>query len=146
VLQGSGRVTSDLPGVDCTAACATEWDTGSLITLSAEGSPRTRFIRWRGACSGVDDCVLTLAGPRTVTAMFGPARIPVGVTTTGGGRVACTPRCSRAFPAGTRLTLRAVAAPGWRFVRWSGACNGTGPVCRPATNFAVAARATFRRR
>jgi hypothetical protein len=146
VLRGSGRVTSDLPGVDCAAACATGWDTGSLLTLSADGTTRTRFIRWSGACSGVDDCVLTLAGARTVTAIFGPSRIPVRVSTSGRGRVACTPRCSSSFSAGTRLSLRAVAVSGWRFVRWSGACKGTTPVCRPATNYAVSARATFARR
>ena len=146
VLRGSGRVTSDLPGVDCGAACGTDWDAGSVLTLSAEGTARTRFIRWTGACSGVDDCVVTLAGARTATAIFGPVRIPVRVSTTGRGRVSCTPRCSPSFSAGRRLTLRAVAVSGWRFVRWSGACKGTSPVCRPATNFPVSARATFRRR
>jgi hypothetical protein len=146
VLQGSGRVTSDVPGVDCAAACATDWDNGSLITLSAEGASRTRFIRWSGACSGAEDCVVTLAGARTATAIFGPSRIPVRISATGRGRVVCSPRCSSSFSAGTSLTLRAVPVSGWRFVRWSGACKGTSAVCRPATNFAVSARATFTRR
>jgi uncharacterized protein (DUF779 family) len=42
--------------------------------------------------------------------------------------------------------LRAVAAKGWRFVRWSGGCAGTRPVCSPKTDFALLVRATFRKR
>ena len=145
-FQGSGRVTTDLPGLDCTSACAADWDAGSLVTLTAEGTARTRFLRWRGACTGDLDCALAINGARTVTAVFGPTRVSVRVTASGRGRVACSPRCSSSFRAGTSLTLRAVAAPGWRFVRWTGACAGTRAVCRPATNFAVAARAVFRRR
>jgi len=38
-----------------------------------------------------------------------------------------------------------VPAKGWRFARWTGSCKGTVTICRPATDFAVAARATFRR-
>jgi uncharacterized protein (DUF779 family) len=44
------------------------------------------------------------------------------------------------------LTLRAVAAKGWRFSRWTGACKGAQPVCRPKTDYALAAQAVFKRR
>jgi hypothetical protein len=144
-LQGAGRVTSDLPGIDCTASCATDWDAGSLVTLTADGAATTRFVRWRGACSGADDCVVSTDASKTALAVFGPRVISVKTSVAGRGRVACSPRCSGRFPAGATLTLRAVAAKGWAFSGWSGACKGKAKVCRPSTDFGVAARAAFRR-
>ena len=141
---GAGTVTSDVPGITCTFTCTTQWDTGSTFTISAQPSLGHRFVGWRGACTGLGDCFVTLDTASSATAVFGPVRIPVKVAVTGKGRVACTPRCSQSFHAGTPLALRAVPAKGWRFVRWSGGCTGTRPVCRPKTDFALGVRATFR--
>jgi List-Bact-rpt repeat protein len=144
-LSGAGTVTSDVPGLDCTASCTTQWDQGSTINLDAQASPTTRFIGWQGACLGQGSCLLTLDAAKPVTAVFGPLRIPVTTSVAGRGRIRCNPACSTHFAAGQPLTLVAVPAKGWRFARWSGSCKGTAAICRPATNFAVAARATFRR-
>lgn len=144
-FAGAGTVVSDVPGVDCSAACATQWDQSSTLTLTAKPAPGDRFVGWRGGCKGVGGCFVTLTAPLSATAVFGPLRIPVRVSVAGRGRVACSPRCSHAFRAGAALTLRAVAAKGWRFARWSGGCSGTRPVCRPATDFALAVRAVFHR-
>jgi Divergent InlB B-repeat domain len=142
-IAGAGSVASDLPGVDCTASCSSQWDQGSTVTLTPTPTSTSRFIHWTGACVGSADCVLDLSNAVSVNAVFGPAVIPVKVLTTGNGHVACTPSCSRRFSAGTRLTLRAVAAKGWRFARWGGACSGTRPTCTPKTDYAVTARASF---
>jgi hypothetical protein len=45
--------------------------------------------------------------------------------------------------AGTRLTLHAIPAKGWKFARWGGACIGTRLTCTPKTDYALAARANF---
>ena len=144
-ISGTGHVTSDLPGVDCTAACTSQWDQGTKVTLAPVPSPRTHFIRWAGGCTGRAGCTLDLSEPAAVTAVFGPAAIPVTVATSGKGRVACTPRCSKRFSAGARLTLRAIPAKGWKFARWGGSCTGTRPTCTPKTDYAVSARANFRK-
>jgi hypothetical protein len=146
-FSGRGSVVSDLPGVNCASSCTTTWDQGSNVTLSAVSAANTRFVRWQGACNGGrSDCRVTMTAATNVTAVFGPVRIPLRVTTNGGGKVLCTPRCTKSFPAGDRLTLRAVASTGWRFAGWTGACKGKSVYCRPATDFAVTARATFRRK
>jgi hypothetical protein len=145
-MSGTGSVSSDLPGLDCTAACTTQWDQGSIVTLRPVPGDGQRFVRWTGACVGNNSCALQLTQAQSATAVFGPLRVPVRVATTGRGSVRCTPVCSRAFSAGDPLTLRAVPAKGWKFVRWSGACTGSRPVCRPATDFALGVRATFRRK
>jgi hypothetical protein len=143
---GAGRVTSDLPGLDCTVVCTTQWDQGSIVTLNAIPGNRLRFVHWAGACTGDSTCAVTLAQAQSVTAVFGPQTIPVKLTTTGRGTVRCTPVCSKTFAAGDPLTLRAVPATGWKFASWSGGCKGTHPVCRPATGSALTVRATFRRK
>ena len=145
-LTGTGEIKSDLPGVDCTAACTTQWDQGAALSLTATAGPGQRFVRWSGSCKGSSACALKLDQPATATALFGPLRIPVHVAAAGRGTVACTPKCTKTFGGGKLLTLRAVPARGWKFARWSGGCKGTNPTCRPATDFAVSVLATFRRR
>jgi hypothetical protein len=146
-VDGAGRVGSFVPGVACTAACTTQWDQGSTVTLEAVPAAGKRFVRWTGACTGSGTCALTLTQAGSVTAVFGLQTIRVKVTVAGRGAVRCTPVCSRLFPAGDPLTLRAAPEKGWRFAGWSGGvCKGTRPICRPTTESAVAVRATFRRK
>jgi hypothetical protein len=146
LLSGSGEVVSDLPGVDCIATCTTHWDQGTAVTLIASPARGERFVRWTGACTGTGTCGLTIKQSKTAKAVFGPLRIPLRVTTSGRGAVVCTPKCTKSFGGGDVLRLQALPASGWRFARWSGGCIGTKPTCRPATDFALSVRATFRRR
>jgi hypothetical protein len=145
-VSGVGDVLSDVPGVDCTVSCTTQWDQGSLVSLEAEPVAGSRFVHWTGACTGTFGCSVTLSAAQSVSAVFGPTRIPVRVATAGRGRVECAPTCSKSFRAGSRLTLRAIPAKGWRFAAWSGGCKGTRVTCVPPTNFALSIKATFRRR
>jgi Divergent InlB B-repeat domain len=146
-LSGAGDVSSNLPGVDCTASCVTQWDTGSNVILQAEGTASTRFVRWSGGCTGAaPSCLLQLTAPVATTALFGPLTVPLKVTTSGKGTVKCSPACRKVLTAGSPLTLRAVAAKGWRFAGWGGACKGTKLTCSPPTDFAVSARANFKKR
>jgi len=139
----AGVIRSDLPGVDCTAACMTLWDQGSQVSLTASPSGATRFVRWAGACSGNGDCTLTLSQAASAVAVFGPLRIPLRLSVSGKGRIACTPKCGKTVTAGNALIFRAVATKGWKFKHWTGACKGTFAVCEPATDFGLTARAIF---
>jgi hypothetical protein len=147
-LAGTGTVTSLEPGIACGAPCTTQWDQGAFVTLKATPAAGQRFVRWSGACVGTSDCALQVNQAEAVTAVFGPAlrRVRLTMSTRGRGTVRCSPSCSATIAAGKSLTLRAVAAKGWKFVSWSGACKGANPVCRPATVAAVSVRATFRRK
>jgi hypothetical protein len=145
-MIGPGSVTSDLPGLDCKAACTTQWDQGTTVSLAANPADGLRFVRWTGACTGNGTCTVTLGQALSVTAVYGPATIPLKVATTGRGGVRCTPGCSKAFPAGDPLMLRAVPAKGWTFAGWSGGCKGKLPVCRPTTETALTVRAVFHRK
>jgi Divergent InlB B-repeat domain len=142
---GSGTITSDVPGVACGAPCTTQWDPGSLVTLHAAPAPGFRFVRWAGACVGNGNCAVSMTQTQTAIAVYGASRVALKVTRIGRGAVRCAPACTATFPAGKVLTLRAVAAKGWRFSGWSGGCKGARPVCRPATGSAIVVRATFRK-
>ena len=50
--RAPGEITSDLPGVDCTAVCTTQWDQGAVVTLIADPAATDRFVRWSGPVRG----------------------------------------------------------------------------------------------
>lgn len=146
-IAGAGEVTSVVPGVDCTSSCTTQWDGGATTALLAQPAKGKRFVGWTGACIGRADCNLTLTSAVSVNATFGPTRVPVALGKTGKGTVTCVPKCGKTFAAGSRLTLRAVPAKGWKFASWTGDCAKVRvATCRPKTDFHVSARAIFRKR
>ena len=155
-LDGRGRVSSDLPGLDCSASCETTWNAGMPLTLTAEPAAGQRFVRWGGACSGgAETCALAVEPGRPVTALFAPESFRLTVTVRGRGVVrtepaglvgtAARPRAA-AFTSFSPVRLVARPAPGWRVRAWGGAASGTRarvtvPMTRP-----TAVRVTFVRR
>jgi Divergent InlB B-repeat domain len=153
-LKGPGTVESDSPGVDCTAACASDWDGGQTVTLTATPAAGARFVRWDGACTGlISDCTLTLSGDVSVSALFAPESYLLSIGVTGHGGVAtsasqlvCRKRCKLAVPSYESVSLRAVAQKGWRFKRWAGSCRGTSLRCALPMTASVGAVAIFTKR
>jgi hypothetical protein len=151
-ITGSGKVTSDVPGLDCTASCGSDWDRGDVVDLSPESADGYRFIRWTGAgCSGVADCSLTLDAAKSVSALFAPDTYQLRVSVTGKGTVASTPlgikcttrTCAKAFTSYYTVFLVAKPAKGWKLKSWTGACHGSKLKCRLGMTAPSAARATF---
>jgi hypothetical protein len=132
-ITGTGTVTSDMPGVACTASCTTHWNDRSAVTLSADPEPGQRFVRWGGACEGDADCLVTITGGATVTALFAPSTYRLAVTTIGrgtvrsqsGGRPTKTARgWAGSFTSYEPVKLVARAAKGWRLRGWAGSARG----------------------
>lgn len=85
-INGSGRVTSDPPGLNCVNTdptsslnCTFGFDAGTTVTLTAtpingtltDGTPYTsHFYSWSGDCSGDGSCTLTMDENKEVTATF----------------------------------------------------------------------------
>jgi Divergent InlB B-repeat domain len=152
-LTGTGSVRSDIPGLDCSAACSTDWNGGTKLALTATPARGQRFLHWTGACSGSGPCTVDLSQAASVGAVFATANFRLSVSKTGRGTVRgargaidCGSRCSTAITYNTATTLTARAAKGWRFRAWSGACRGTRPTCALPMTSASTARATFVRR
>jgi hypothetical protein len=155
-IGGQGTVTSDLPGLQCTATCDTDWDSGAAVALTATPADGYRFIGWSGACKDNGDsatCALTVSGPINVTAQFAPEQFPLSVSVKGTGSVSTTPSdisckratCNVSFTSFTPVLLTAKPGKGWRFSGWTGACHGMKAQCRVPMSAATAVHAAFAR-
>src|SRR5438874_28389 len=120
-VDGAGTVTSDAGAIDCPGACSTAQEQGLVLTLEATAAPGAHFAGWSGACTGAGTCAVTLDAAKNVSATFAPGAPPrLKISVRGKGRVVSSPA------AGGLFRLRPVAATGFRFSSWSGACHGHG--------------------
>ena len=62
--------------VQCSPACATEYDEGTEVTLTADPGTGSSFTGWSGDCTGTGDCVLTMDVDKAVTATFVDSSAP----------------------------------------------------------------------
>jgi hypothetical protein len=145
-----GVVMIDPEGSQCSAACTTSFGAGVAVTLRAVGDG----VAWSGDCSGGGPaCSLAMDGPKAVAVGFAsvvPAGFPLAVGSTGKGHVSadqggidCGASCAAVLAAGTKVTLSAAPAAGWRLARWRGACSGVAPGCGLALSEARTAVAAF---
>jgi len=70
---GAGTVTSNPAGISCGATCASPFNRGSAVTLTAAASGGSVFAGWTGGgCAGTGACAVTLAADTSVSATFVP--------------------------------------------------------------------------
>jgi fibronectin type 3 domain-containing protein len=69
---GGGVVASGQSGINCGADCSENYQSGTVISLTATPSSGYRFVGWTGDCSGTSICYLTINGAKNVTATFNP--------------------------------------------------------------------------
>ena len=153
--DGTGVVTSDPAGVDCTSEesfCQVPYLPGTEVTLTATPSQVSLFTGWGGACSsdpGDPTCLLTMEEDEVVSATFDSATLSVarrgdgpGTVTASPGGLVCPPDCFQRYLPGTAITLEAAADPVSVFVGWGGACTGTETCALPMDDDTVVT-ATF---
>jgi len=148
---GAVRVTSP-SAFECNQDCSLELDSGTQVIFVATPAAGTRFLGWRGACSGTGACSVAVDAAKTVTAMFVVTGVRLTVNVTGSGKVtsspgaiSCPTRCSASFQAGSTIRLKANPSRGHRFVGWAGSCRGTG-ACVLKADRDRSARATFHKK
>jgi hypothetical protein len=153
--NGSGAVSSNPSGIDCGADCSESYTAGTNVTLSAIASAGSVFAGWSGACTGKDNCTVTMSEAKSVTATFNLQTFTVAVNKNGDGSgtvtsneagIYCGSVCSATFYAGTIVTAYAVADGNSVFGGWSGdgTCNGSG-ICSFTVNSNINLTATFSR-
>jgi len=145
---GSGKVTSELGGIDCGSTCTAEFETGTKVTLTASADPGSEFKGWSGSgCSGTGTCKVTMTEAKEVTATFdlkvsGPTNLrTLTVTKSAGGTggigsvsskpkgIKCGPACNSAVAEmyeNTTVVLKAKASTGSTIASWSGCDSSTG--------------------
>jgi streptogramin lyase len=139
---GAGSVKGG--GISCDANCSSNsvaLTEGKEVTLKAKPAKGgSTFAGWTGCDSEPEgNCLVTMSGPKSVTAKFIFPKKNLTLTKTGSGigtveselpKFKCAKACTsikEAFYTGTVLTLKAEAASGNTFAGWSGAgCSGTG--------------------
>jgi photosystem II stability/assembly factor-like uncharacterized protein len=150
---GSGSVTSSPSGITCPSTCSANFNSGTVVTLTAAAAAGSTFAGWSGACSGTGTCSVTMSAAKSVTATFNTAvttfALSVTLAGTGSGSVTSSPSgitcpstCSANFNSGTVVKLTAVVGSGSTFAGWGGACTGTG-TCSVTMSAAKAVTATF---
>ena len=112
---GGGSVAVDgQPG-----SPATNYLTGTVVTLTATASNGWSFVRWQGDASGTNNpLAVTMDQTRNIQAIFGT----VVTTTTLGGSVVLNQ--ANPVPYGAVLTVSAVPNSGYYFLTWGGAASG----------------------
>ena len=153
---GTGTVTSNPAGISCTtgstAGCSANYNSGTMVTLTAAAGTGSAFAGWGGACSGTGSCVVTMNAAESVTATFNTsvtfaltvteAGTGTGTVTSAPAGISCPSTCSASYTSGTVVTLSEVAGTGSTFAGWSGACTGTG-TCAVTMSAAESVTATF---
>jgi len=69
-LGGSGTVTSNPAGIDCTASCAASFAAGTAVSLTAAPASGSIFSGWGTNCTGTGACNVTMTSDEFVTATF----------------------------------------------------------------------------
>ena len=134
---GSGRVTADVPGIDCGSDCDQAFPRGWWITLTATPDAGSEFAGWSdGVCLQPFDpvCRIKLDRDESVAASFKLPDKRLTVRVTGGehGEVwvngmPCRGLCESTYIHGAQVDLFAWSDAGASFSGWTGDCSGFGP-------------------
>jgi uncharacterized repeat protein (TIGR02543 family) len=117
VPAGAGAVVLDPPGGI--------YNQNAMVSVTAVPAPGWAFAEWSDDLDGtLNPATLVVDADRGVTAHFAPVPNRVLTTTwSAGGHVDRAPDLPD-YPYGTRVTLTAVADPGYAFSGWSGDLAG----------------------
>jgi len=124
------------------------------VSLAATPSTGSQFSSWAGACTGTaNPCSVLMDGSKSVTATFTatapppPAQYQLTLSKDGDGSGSLTANpwsATGKYNSGAQVGVTHSAAPGSKFVKWAGACSGTG-LCNVTMNAAKSVIATFTR-
>ena len=157
-VGAGGTVTASAAGLaPCTqmdSPCDRTVDVGAQVRLVAEPDRDWRFREWGGACGDFEDaaaCRLVVGRGMSVSAAFTQTR-ELTVATISDGEVhisvdgdvlsQCS-GCTEQVDFGDRVSLRAEASGGHRFIDWMGDCVGQGNPCTLTVASSLSVTAVF---
>jgi NOL1/NOP2/fmu family ribosome biogenesis protein len=119
-IEGEGQVTEKI----IKAGVSTDYNSGTIVELSANPTSEWVFIEWKGDLSGTKNpAQITINEPKNITAVFEKKQYPLNIEIEGEGSVeetiikAGTPN---SYNSGTVVSLKAIPENGWSFLKWSG--------------------------
>jgi uncharacterized protein (TIGR02145 family)/uncharacterized repeat protein (TIGR02543 family) len=103
---------------------ANQYDSGTVVSLTATPSPGFQFTGWTGDLSGTTNIAsITMTGAKSITANFAIKKYALTVNATN-GTVAKSPDATQ-YDSTTVVSLTATPSPGYQFTGWTGDLSGT---------------------
>lgn len=124
-IEGEGEVEQEVLKQGTT----TEYNSGTIIKLTAKPSDEWLFVRWRGDLTGNENPTqIDMDGPKTVVAEFEKKKYPLTIEIEGEGQVG--QRIIKAgtatdYKSGTVVELEALSDQSWEFLEWQVDLTGT---------------------
>ena len=120
LIEGEGEVNEKI----IKAGVSTDYNSGTIIELSASPASEWVFVEWKGDFSDVENPTqITINKPKNITAVFEKKQYPLNIEIEGNGSVEekiIKPGLANDYNSGTIIQLNAVPENGWSFLKWSG--------------------------
>ena len=119
-IEGEGEVNEKI----IKAGVSTDYNSGTIIELSASPAIEWVFVEWKGDFSEVENPTqISINKPKNITAVFEKKQYPLNIEIEGNGSVEekiIKPGLANDYNSGTIIQLNAVPENGWSFLKWSG--------------------------
>ena len=119
-IEGEGEVNEKI----IKAGVSTDYNSGTIIELSASPAIEWVFVKWKGDFSEVENPTqISIDKPKNITAVFEKKQYPLSIEIEGNGSVEekiIKPGLANDYNSGTIIQLNAVPENGWSFLKWSG--------------------------
>ena len=125
-VEGEGTVNEKV----IKAGAATDYNSGTIVELTAVPSGEWLFVEWKGDVTGTENPTqITIDKAKSVTAVFVKKQYPLTIEIEGEGTVAekvIKAGLATDYNSGTIVELTAEPTGGdWEFVEWTGDLTGT---------------------
>ena len=117
-IEGEGEVKQEV----IKQGMARDYNSGTIVKLTAEAEDEWLFVRWRGDLTGNENPTqITIDGPKTVVAEFEKKKYPLTIEIIGEGQVSqkvIKPGAPKDYNSGTIVELEALSGKDWKFIEW----------------------------
>ena len=142
-IEGEGQVKQEV----IKQGMARDYNSGTIVKLTAEPDDEWLFVRWRGDLTGNENPTqITIDGPKTVVAEFEKKKYPLTIEIVGEGQVSqkvIKPGTPKDYNSGTIVELEALSGQNWEFSEWQVDLTGTQNPKQITINSPKTVRAVF---
>ncbi len=150
-ITGEGEVLQEIISgskseVNGAKSTETEYNSGSIVKLTAVPDDGWQFDRWTGDIGSSEISIqVTMNEAKTISALFTRVDYPLEINTVGEGSVTEEIIANKTtdYESGTVVKLTAVPEEEWVFSGWSGDASGTSPEIQVTVDQAKSITATF---
>ena len=143
-VEGEGTVTEKV----IKAGAATDYNSGTIVELTAVPSGEWLFVEWKGDLTGSENPTqITIDKAKNVTAVFVKKQYPLTIEIEGEGTVSekvIKAGVATDYNSGTIVELTAEPTRDWEFIEWTGDIASTENPVQITINNATTVKARFK--